>query len=572
MTLVACAAVLTSAIAFTGCKSGQNEPNKVVGTVKTEFAVTLPDQVRGGQNRMPAKTAQEGGLSDFQGITDITIIPFAATLVTASDSRLGGNIILTQTVADNFTSTDASKASSAKVYENVDVPLTTSSFLFYGKSAKTGTKAETGSLVADIDNANPSAYSFSLDKIKGDFATTVLGAGQKGDLLKTYLTSIASAEADGTKWYEYNANSGLQDMFTTFSSMHGLSSFEIARVLTDLNKSLDPLVSSNTMAAAIRAAIKAGSDYVTVDDGTNEVTMKSQYDNFPQEYGLPVGCVDIAWNTSEHAFKDGLYSNMANPATFVYPAQLWYYVNSPIKTSNTSKKTMYDANDTEWGAILNAHGDGTSVSTQTRAIVIEDTIQYAVARLDVQVKLNSESLADNSEAAVGIATPVSCAAGFKVTGILVGGQKNVGWDFTPITSTEYTIYDNLMTNSAMKAESTGYSVVNHTLVLENAQKTNVRIAVELENPSTGVDFYGVDNKLIAKGSKFYVIAELDATLATKTDRHVFMQDYVTTAKLTLKDLKHAYNTLPDLRTPKLEVGFSVNLNWKSGNTYEINFQ
>ena len=68
----------------------------------------------------------------------------------------------------------------------------------------------------------------------------------------------------------------------------------------------------------------------------------------------------------------------------------------------------------------------------------------------------------------------------------------------------------------------------------------------------------------AKGKK-------TASEATETGGHVFKQDFTTTAKLTLKDLKTAYNTIPDLRTPQLELGFSVDLTWQNGHLYKVDF-
>ena len=121
----------------------------------------------------------------------------------------------------------------------------------------------------------------------------------------------------------------------------------------------------------------------------------------------------------------------------------------------------------------------------------------------------------------------------------------------------------------MKATASA-SATNHTLVLENGTE-NVRVAVEMVN-TTGKDFYGAGNQLIKAGAKFYVVAELVAAQATVTSGHVFKQDYTTTANLTLTNLKTAYNTIPDLRTPKLELGFSVDLSWKEGHTYDVNFQ
>ena len=238
---------------------------------------------------------------------------------------------------------------------------------------------------------------------------------------------------------------------------------------------------------------------------------------------------------------------------------------------------MYD-NENNWSAILGAHTDAISVNSLTRAVAIQSPIQYAVARLDAQVRLKAASMDDNSETVEGIATPVDCSAGFPVSAILVGGQQQVKFDFTANTSaTEYTIYDKVMTSTqeaepaAMVApySTTSYSAMNHTLVLENGTG-DVMIAIEMTN-TTGVDFYGAGGQLVPAGGKFYVCAKLLAEAATQTSGHVFKQDFVTTAKLTLKDLKSAYNTIPDLRTPQLEIGFSVDLTWQNGHTYEFEF-
>jgi hypothetical protein len=271
---------------------------------------------------------------------------------------------------------------------------------------------------------------------------------------------------------------------------------------------------------------------------------------------------------------------MAAPTTYTYPAQLWYYVNSTIQTSNQSKKTAYDGSNA-WSAILALHTDATAVNSRTRAVAIVDPIQYAVARLDVQVRVaetGSGKLQDNSYTAEGARKDVAVnAAGFPISAVLIGGQRPVNFDFTAQTSgTEYTIYDNAMASTykgtpvTMAAKmGSDYSEWNHTLVLENGT-SDVMIAVEMTN-NTGVDFYGAGDQLIPKDGKFYVVGKLTASEAGETGNHVFKQDFVTKAKLTLTDLKKAYNTIPDLRTPQMELGFSVNLEWQSGHVYTIDF-
>lgn len=555
---------------MSSCKKEQNnvkEPEKQGSftgeEVKTEFAISLPQQV--GPRRMPGTTVQTEGLSQFQGITGIFLVPFAGQdSIEGAYNRLGNNIIL----SGDVTSADAGKPSSAKVYSDVSIPLSTASFLFYGKSAKTGTKFETGSLVAvDTAGATPSAFNFNLEKI-APLPSALTAASATGGKLMQYLTNVAIA-SDGTKaWYAYTNedNAAMKAMFDTYTSLHGLSSFETARVLSDLYKSLKPL--SSALATAIKDSINNAAYIQEIRN--DSVILKSALANFPAEFNLPEGSVDIAWNGSTHAFEVGNYSNMARPDMYTYPAQLWYFVNSTIKTSNTSKQTMYD-NVNDWAAILNQHTDATAVNSLTRAVAIKDKVQYAVARFDVQVRLKAASLEDNSEAVTGSATAVDATAGFPISAILVGGQKQVGYNFKPTAdANEYTIYDNVMADASMRAlpSADTYSSLNHTLVLENGT-SDVMVAIEMTN--TIADFYGAGGQLIPKDGKFYVVGKLLAASATETGGHVFKQDFTTTAKMTLKDLKSAYNTIPDLRTPQLELGFSIDLTWQNGHIYEFEF-
>ena len=48
-----------------------------------------------------------------------------------------------------------------------------------------------------------------------------------------------------------------------------------------------------------------------------------------------------------------------------------------------------------------------------------------------------------------------------------------------------------------------------------------------------------------------------------------MSDYMTTLKLTIKSLKNAYNTIPDLRSTKLQLGLSVDLDWQAGLQFDV---
>lgn len=576
MTFLACAAMLTSAIAFTGCNSEQNAPEKQAEVVKTQFSIALPNQLSNGARRMPKGSVLKDGLTDFTGMKDIILVPFAKQGVPGSgDVRLSTNIAL-----DAFmqASEPLITSANAKLYDDVAIPLSTGSFMFYAQAnvdqSDAAAKFNVGSIVPSDLTLEPSTFTFNLEPIQGANYVNALAASQSGGKLLAYLNSVASAEdAAHKKWYEYTDadNAAMKAMFdSAYSQLKYLSSFGVARVMSDLYKSLEPLAASNTLAANIRTAIN---NATYVDNITsNVVTLQAAINNFPGDINLPDGAISIAWNKTDHAFEEGIYPNMTDPAKFTYPAALWYFVASPIKTSNTSKQTMYDGVN-NWTTILAAHKDAVSVNSRTRAVAIQELIQFAVARLDVTVKLAQATMVDNSDRATGVATNVDCTAGFPVTAVFVGGQQAVDYSFTSTAAgTEYTIYDKVMASNTMKA-TTAASAVNHTLVLANGTQ-KVRVAVELQNEIE--DFFGFENQLIPLHGKFYVVAELDPTTiaaaSDKTNGHVFKQDFTTLANLTLGNLRKAYSTLPDLRTPQLELGFSVDLNWQEGNTYNVNFE
>ena len=144
----------------------------------------------------------------------------------------------------------------------------------------------------------------------------------------------------------------------------------------------------------------------------------------------------------------------------------------------------------------------------------------------------------------------------------------------------YTIYDCYLPGKTISSVNdavtnlvelpAGTAKDNYTLVFsseDNDGTASVKIAVELVNQLG--DFIGADG-LIPKGGTFYLIAELSFDGKTSgsapTGKNVFYKDYVTTANLTIgaNSLKHAYYTIPDLRSQDLELGLSVDLSWTPG--------
>lgn len=120
------------------------------------------------------------------------------------------------------------------------------------------------------------------------------------------------------------------------------------------------------------------------------------------------------------------------------------------------------------------------------------------------------------------------------------------------------------------------SAVNYTIVLPNdkgrgvEKQEKVNVAIELTNNSV-VAFRGADG-IIPAGGKFYLVGQLDPkdhNVTNVANPAVFMSDYMTTMNLTIKSLKSAYNTIPDLRSTKLQLGLSVDLEWQKGIQFDV---
>ena len=79
--------------------------------------------------------------------------------------------------------------------------------------------------------------------------------------------------------------------------------------------------------------------------------------------------------------------------------------------------------------------------------------------------------------------------------------------------------------------------------------------------------------MVPKNGKFYLVGKLDKAATTgvtntKNVNHIFVQDHTTVANFTIKDLKDAYNTIPDLRSTSVSVGLAVNLTWEDGIVFD----
>ena len=548
------------ALSFNACTSDDEVANEKIDQkeVKTRFALSLTNSVK---TRMDAQYAQVGDIVDgveqageFQGMTAIQVFPFKAAVT--RESTIEENPIH---LAD-FTTFDAENVN-AKVYTDVTIPLGTTDFLFYGKIANNGKQGE---LKASYDEQTliqgPVAKAISFDLVPIVETPSFEG----GDDIVTGLNKVYAAIPEDASWDELR---------TAFESLKAGSWASVAAFMEDLYNAVlagDPAETAITGAIVEAGFVNAEGKAVVKEDG------------FPRDLNLPDGAVQVAFNNGTFAYVDGSVDGMSVPKMDVYtkPAELYYTVNSKgvIDEETTHADNFKNEDYTTWEDVIENEYDNNvaAVTLQTKSVVLQDQVQYAVGRLDAAVKVTDETVKD-SGAEGGEANYVTVPAdGYPVTGILIGGQKQVGWDFTPTTvenAPEFTIYDPNVEASAVVGEL--FSAPMYTLALETASGEKVNIALEFVN--TGADFYGVNHQVIPAGTKFYLVAQLDPEKAiNKNDvdfRNVFKQDHATKLNLTIgtESLQNAYNVVPDLRSPKLEFGLSVNLEWQQGLIFDHTF-
>ncbi len=548
-------------------------------TVPMQLALSLGTSAT---TRMSDATVQKDG--NFRGIEDIHLIPFNTAMIESTTQKSGDFLSLEkllkpteQTVANTLPSmTDKNTA----LYKDVNIPIGTRGFLFYGRATQDNTVTDPhvqGRLTAQVNNVTdgwssftkPSDLTFSLQSIR-----TVDGTPAKATNLVNYMTDIANASVtSGTAWKDYTTNAEIHELYTQFITNIAGSSNSVQALLQDLYTNLITNYQSDDMAQAIIEKIKVGAD---INATANELTLKTDYADYPGELGLPDGTAFMEWVAADSKFKpndaEGVQQHsisVSRLTDFVYPPCLYYRVNSGVMTSSSAQQSNYnDTND--WEAIKTRYTNGTVVDASTKSVALTSPVQYAVGRYDVTVKCNAATLPDKNNTAVTVPT-----AGFPVTAVFVAGQKSVDWEFKPKAGdVDWIIYDNKI--SGIYAKKGVQSDVTHTLVLETADDANteITVAIELQN-TTGLPFTGYDGQMIYAGSKFYLIGKLKATNAsasttgTTASNKVFEQDKITRANYNIMTLANAYNVIPDLRAPHLELGISIVDSWSSAGTGDV---
>lgn len=566
-------------------------------------------------SRMSATAAQTNGI--FRGIADFYIIPYTTEgVIGPNDSPLKPTLELGRYVSESRL-----LSNNTIFYKPVFVPKLTASFLVYGHAPAGSDPFVYGSLSGfnTIDQqTKTSDITFSLDPIFA--ATSVPTIAQE---LADYLTSIATIQnvlptayygelfdrvqrSPIYRWsnpdsYSHSVLAEAFELLSNSDRVMGGSSSNLNRLLTVIYNRLytvaksDPTVvdyyASNSiaesmgtiypyreMATAIRNSI-ANTDFVMLTGyGDNvTVTLKSPRHQYPASINLPDGAAGLQWNASEQAFQVVMQTKASAKvmaaSRFCYPPFLCYYANSRIKISDSDSEENHYVATNSWSQILDEyHSTSTYVNSQTRAIAITDAINYGVAQLRISLKpiLRLRDRGEEHEIQV-------TGTNFPLTAVLVGPQYDVAYDFNPLQSSdEHTVYDRQIVSDNNQSvfllpyESTAFT---QTLVMPTRKDEQVYFILEFENRS-GVDFNGA-NGVILNGAKFYMTAKLDPKEGVGYDadddtmNRVFAQDGYTEVTCVLKDLKGAWNVVPDTRDPQLEIGVSMETKWVQSTTTNV---
>ena len=583
------AIALTGAVGFASCSSSGedvvnntpiNNPTNIPEqeTVKTQFAISIPISGNQAGTRMDPDGAPNSGV--FKGIKDIHLYPISTASVTAS-STISTPITLTDISVDGLDQTGSGGNFHGKVYADVAIPVGTKAFLFYGEISD----EKGGDLTPSYGTSGtPANISFSLVPIQATTTFSTLNDTQ-GTAVLTALNGIIGVlvtQENAASTASHPSATHLNALLQSFQSLKAGSANSVRAFVQKMYNQLTDIGTNYSATTYTDQVQNKIAEYFTVGGTSPNNTLTWTVANtFPNNIGLPDGAIGLSYtSTPTPAFSFASVTVGGNPQpelnTYVKPASLFYTVNTPIHTSTAAQVANYASKST-WDQVVALYSE-TEVSSSTRGVVLDNPIQYGVGRLKSNVVLGTTSLkandADGNEADV---TNVP-AAGFPVTGILIGSQKNVTWNFEPTGTSKYTIYDPVQTGGgSVKASTTQSSADNYTLALQTEKDDVVRVVVELVNDAD--DFYGEANQLIPHGSKFYLAATLNPTTAAtyaaddNTKNRVFCQDVETAVAFTVgaTSLKKAYNTIPDLRSPEMELGLSVDLTWKAGLSFNVTF-
>ena len=579
--------------------SPKPEPEK--DYVLADLALSIP--ASSASTRLSEDVVQTNA-SQFRGISKLSIIPFTSSGKVGKDDHpsyySSGNTY--QDLMANDQDAEQRYFYYQKFYLNRGVK----SFLIYGQAAQTtdaSPKTKYGSLLTSVGGVktsefpnrltdSPSALNFELEPIYPYDNTTV---PTEATLLANYLTQIANTKASDGSWSWKNTRDVQlktlyqsfinQDVNNTQSEVFDViagSSVNIKAYVEKLRADMNSLAPQHDIGTEARSIIEGvrsrltsysqelNGKFLSVSTGVNGINLDGNFSNYPANIGLPDGAAVLQWTELEngtYAFvpqtEATTLASISGINRYAYPAELYYQCNSTIRTSNEEVPPGNYTGKT-WPQVLNMYSSGTAVSSNTKSVAIEETMQYAVAHLSAQVYATAGTLKDGDHREITIG-----ANDFPITGMIISGQNPVGFDFKPETAEtgedrEKFVYDSYLRdqNGETLYLTTTQTDAFHSLVLQTKERENISVILELRNDSQET-FKGLSG-YVFPGTKFYLAGKI--VLPKKDnpadfEKRVFTQDYTTTVGMKVETLAGAYNVMPNIQSERLEISVKMDLKW-----------
>ena len=620
-----------------------------VPTVTAKYSFALPKRIVGKRTsptRMGGDVVQEGVTSDegFRGINDIHLLCFDRE-PSSTTQKLGSVIELNNKKSTELEETAESDYS---VTQEIRIPVGTSHFAFYARADDAPQTHEErmkyGLIEAvGIDRSNYSNNSnIRFRPVSICTSTEPLGGSAKGQALLDLLNDLVSITADvpapNDKWATAG-NLYLNEAYKQLTSMHTLSSFNVQVMLEYINKVIQEEAPDNQgqeLIAAIKA--KIASCYVSDEEDPEKLVLKEVYQGFPEDIHLPAGAARVDWDATNECFvvpapgdfNYGKELSVPSLNSYSYPMNLQYQIFSDIVASDelidlekVAEETAPDPVDPNpdpdtgnpdpdsgdpaggqqaqsWEQLLdNAYTDATkTVEPTTQSVAMVKQVEYAVGRLALRARISTGTIYDAKGKVVDVTN------GFTLKGYIVGGQREVDYNFQPVAdSPVYAIYDTDLADADNPSKpdaqvlkkgfgDDSWTEENYILGLGTDRRAKIYLAMELVNDCE--DFWGADG-LIVKGATFYLVAALDPSegegysvgsldqifskdTATKVDLSVMNgwpdkngdgvpdpdEDETTHQPKPLNGLATATYGMPSMEIPHPTVGLSVNLSWGEG--------
>ena len=430
-----------------------------------------------------------------------------------------------------------------------------------------------------INRNDPTNKPAEISSIVAKTEDPVVAQGQNaismsnlGEILSQAYVTFNTIYSNGTQ-SELRAGSGpdirrmMSDLYTVISTVKNavpvnLEETIAKRLGVNICNNIEACFDPSTFEFKTNSTIK---EFIGLTPAqTDKINDDLKMNDFPKDrFNMPYGStiLQLTYNSTsnisapEYSYMGAIptYAMGGNsgstsafdPSNWVYPAELCYFGNSPVRVTDATKATKdYPDGATNWmngqNAKWNGWADNGHVLSTTRSVAMRNCVNYANALLKTNVKYGAQILYDNNKKIQHDRTGanendnsiyVDSPGQFVLTGIAIGGQnRSVGWNFLPrydqavdgnsVSTPQYSciVYDSDIPDTsipaALSAAGGSPSTDNYTLLWDNwddgmyngSQRT-VYVALEFRN-DTGRDFWGMNN-LIRKGGTFYITGKLD---------------------------------------------------------------